>query len=161
MFANFFYFIIALLIYSTYQPADSTNFSLVQSLLLFLIISTGYAAVTWMSFQRLQQNMDRYGIVRSELRFTSLLTRHAVLALLIFAINVYGLSLPSFSAAWTPFSMLPTLQAILYVALFVSYLAILWACAHRSYQILLFCDAGATALDRAVECLGSGLGTSF
>jgi len=136
MFANFFYFIIALLIYSTYQPADSTNFSLVQSLLLFLIISTGYAAVTWMSFQRLQQNMDRYGIVRSELRFTSLLTRHAVLALLIFAINVYGLSLPSFSAAWTPFSMLPTLQAILYVALFVSYLAILWACAHRSYQIL-------------------------
>jgi Zn-dependent protease with chaperone function len=138
MFANFFYFIIALLIYATYQPTDSPNFSLATSLLLFLIILIGYTAVTWMSFQRLHRKIESEGIARAESRFTALLTRHAVLAILIFAINVYGLSLPSFSAAWGPFGVLPTLQAVLFVAIFIGYLAIVWACAHESYQILYY-----------------------
>ncbi len=136
MFANFFYFIIALLIYSTYQPTDTPNFSVVFSLMLALICLLGYAAIAWLSFQRLQQRIQRDGIIQTELRFTSLLTRHSVLAILIFAVNVYGLGLPSFSAAWMPFVLLPTLQAIIFVALFVGYLAVMWACAHRSYQIL-------------------------
>jgi len=136
MFANFFYFIIALLIYSTYQPTDTPNFSVVHSVLLFLIILSAYTAITWFSFQRLLHKIDHDGMIQAELRFTSLLTRHAVLAIFIFAINVYGLSLPSFSAAWIPFNMLPTLQAILFVAVFVVYMAILWACAHKSYQIV-------------------------
>ena len=136
MFANFFYFIIALLIYSTYQPTESTNFTGAHSILLFLMLAGGYAATTRFAFQRLRQKIERGGIIQAEMRFTSLLTRHAVLAIFIFAINVYGLSLPSFSAVWLPFKILPTLQAILFVALFVAYLAWLWACAHRSYQIL-------------------------
>jgi len=136
MFANFFYFIIALLIYSTYQPSDTPNFSFAQSLQLLLILSSAYTAITWVSFRRLLQRIKRGGIIKAESRFSSLLTRHAILAIFIFAINVYGLSLPSFIAAWMPFTVLPTLQAVLFVALFVSYLAILWAFAHKSYQIV-------------------------
>ena len=136
MFANFFYFIIALLIYATYQPTDDPNFSITQSLLLFLIIVIGYTAITWLSFKRLWRKINHDGIVQTELRFTSLLTRHAILAILLFAVNVYGLSLPSFGAAWKLFVIFPTLQAILFVIIFVGYMAILWACAHQSYQNL-------------------------
>jgi len=136
MFANFFYFITALLVYSTYQPSDTTNFSAFQSLLLFLLLLVVYTVYTWRQFQRLNRRMTTHGNTESDSRFTALLTRQSILAIFIFATNIYGLNLSSFVSNFHFFILFPTLQAILFMLLFIGYLSILWACAHRSYQIL-------------------------
>jgi len=136
MFANFFYFIIALLIYSTYQPSDTTHFTTLQSLFYFLLLLTFYTVYTWRQFQGLTRKVADHGNVESDSRFTSLLTRQSIMAIFIFATDIYGLNLSSFVSNFRLFILFPTLQAILFILLFITYLAILWACAHRSYLIL-------------------------
>ena len=136
MFANFFYFIIALLIYSTYQPSDTTNFTAFKSLFLFLFLLVIFTAYTWRQFQRLNRTMVTHGYAEGDSRFTSLLTRQSILAILIFAADIYGLNLSFFVSDFRLFVLFPTLQAILFILLFIVYLSILWACAHRSYQML-------------------------
>ena len=138
MFANFFYFIIALLVYSTYQPSDTTNFTAFQSLFLFLILVVIFTAYTWRQFQRLNRMMATHGYAEGDSRFTSLITRQSILAILIFAVDIYGLNLSSFVSDFRLFILFPTLQAILFMLLFIAYLSIIWACAHRSYQVLYY-----------------------
>ena len=145
MFANFFYFIIALLVYSTYQPSDTTNFTAFQSLFLFLFLLVVYTAYTWRQFQRLNHMMESHGYAEGDSRFTSLLTRQSILAILIFAADIYGLNLSSFVSDFRLFILFPTLQAILFILLFIAYLSILWACAHRSYQLLYHAGIGRRA----------------
>lgn len=145
MFANFFYFIIALLIYSTYQPSDSTNFTAFTSFIFFLILLVVYAAFTYRQFQRLNLKIATQDAAESDSRFTSLLTRQSIMAIFIFAANIYGLNLSSFVSGFRLFIVFPTLQAILFILLFISYLSILWACAHRSYQMLYYSRIGMCA----------------
>jgi Zn-dependent protease with chaperone function len=145
MFANFFYFIIALLIYSTYQPSDTTNFTPFQSLFLFLFLLVVYTVYTRRQFQRLNRKMTPHGDAESDSRFTSLLTRQSIWAILIFAADIYGLNLSSFVSNFRLFVLFPTLQAILFILLFIAYLSILWACAHRSYQMLYHARIGRRA----------------
>ena len=145
MFANFFYFIIALLVYSTYQPSDTTNFTAFQSLFLFLFLLVIFTAYTWRQFQRLNRTMATHGYAEGDSRFTSLLTRQSILAILIFAADIYGLNLSFFVSDFRLFVLFPTLQAILFILLFIVYLSILWACAHRSYQMLYHAEIGRRA----------------
>ena len=145
MFANFFYFIVALLIYSTYQPSDTTNFTAFQSLFLFLFLLAIYATYTWRQFQRLNRMLESHGYAEGESRFTPLITRHSILAILIFAVDIYGLNLSSFVSDFRLFALFPTLQAILFILLFIAYLTILWASAHQSYQILYHAKIGRRA----------------
>jgi len=145
MFANFFYFIVALLIYSTYQPSDTTHFTALQSLFLFLLLLTFYTVYTWRQFQGLIQKMADQGNAKSDSRFTSLLTRQSIMAIFIFAADIYGLNLSSFLANVRLFILFPTLQAILFILLFIAYLSILWACAYRSYQMLYHTTVGRRA----------------
>ena len=149
MFANFFYFIIALLVYSTYQPSDTTNFTAFQSFFLFLFLLVAYTAYTWRQFQRLNQRLTPHGHAESDSRFTSLSTRQSILAILIFAADIYGLNLSSFMSNFRLFVLLPTLQAILFILLFIVYLSVLWACAHRSYQLLYHAGIGRWAYVRS------------
>ena len=145
MFANFFYFIIALLVYSTYQPSDTTNFTALQSLFLFLFLLFVYTVYTWRQFQRLNRRITPRGDAEIDSRFTSLLTRHSILAILIFAVDIYGLNISSFVSNFRLFVLFPTLQAILFILLFIAYLSVLWACAHRSYQMLYHARIGRRA----------------
>jgi len=136
MFSNFFYFIVALLIYSTYQPSEATHFSTFQSLVLFLFLLAFYTFFCWRQFQRLNRKISTHGMALGDARFNSLLVRLSVLAIFVFALDIYALNLSMFTSHAILFSTFPTLQAILFVLLFVGYLSILWACAHKTYQRL-------------------------
>jgi Zn-dependent protease with chaperone function len=89
--------------------------------------------------------MAAHGHTENDSRFTSLLTRQSILAIFIFAANIYGLNLSSFVSSFRLFILFPTLQAILFILLFIGYLSILWACAHRSYQMLYYSRIGRRA----------------
>ena len=140
MFGNFLYFIIVLLIYLTYQPSEETNFNGIESFTLFIGLIVFFFYFTLFLFRRLEKRIATSEFSRLDHQFHSLLMRQSIMAILIFAIDIYGLSLSSFLVGFPIFNAFPTLEALLFLSLFVFYLAIVWACAHGAYKKLYRSD---------------------
>ncbi len=145
MFSNFIYFIIVLLIYATYQPAAETNFTPIDTALLFAALHVLFITYNRSLFQSLQRRVTRESFTRLDDRFNNLLTRQSILSIALFAIDVYGLSLPSFFISLPLFSRMPTLLALVFLALFVSYLAVVWAFAFDAHRRLYGSDISRSA----------------
>ncbi|OEU62207.1 MAG: hypothetical protein BBJ57_09565 [Desulfobacterales bacterium PC51MH44] len=140
MFGNFIYFIIVLLIYSTYQPSEDTNFTAVETLFLFIALIVVFTWITWVQFHRLEKRLSRESIPQLAHKFSSTLTRQSIMAIVLFSIDIYGLNLTSFLINIPFLSVIPTFQALLFLGLFIFYLAIVWACAHGPYRRLYSSD---------------------
>jgi len=136
MFGNFIYFIIVLLIYSTYQPAEDPNLSLWHSLILFFALTLGFVGLNWLQFRRIERQLFGETTYRIEHKFTSLITAHSIFAIFLFAIVIYGLNLSYFTSQLSLFQIIPTLEALLFLAMFIGYLSIIWTTAHRLYTRL-------------------------
>jgi Zn-dependent protease with chaperone function len=136
MFGNFLYFIVVLLIYLTYQPSEKTNFSGLESLTLFIGLIAVFFYVTLFLFRRVEKRIAIGDFNRLDNQFRAILTRQSIMAVLIFAIDIYGLNLSSFLVDIWLFNQIPTLEALLFLGLFVFYLALVWACAYRPYRKL-------------------------
>ncbi|MBW2568498.1 MAG: M48 family metalloprotease, partial [Deltaproteobacteria bacterium] len=136
MFSNLIYLIIILLIYTTCQPSEETNFTLPVSLALFIGLIVIFAYYTWLRFQRLEKQIERQDFDHLDHKFDSIIDRQSVIAIMIFAINIYGLNLSSFLINIPVFSTIPTFQALVFLGLFVFYLTIIWFCAYGTYQKL-------------------------
>jgi len=140
MFANFIYFIIVLLIYTTYQPPEKTNFSSFETLFLFLCLIFIFASFTRLQFHKLEKQISKNSFSLLSYKFDTIITRHSSAAILLFGINVYGLSLPSFLIDIPVFSAFPTFSALFFLGIFIFYLSIIWAFAHKSYRIIFRTD---------------------
>ena len=140
MFGNFLYFIIVLLIYLTYQPSEETNFSGIESFTLFIGFIGLFFYFTAFLFRRLERRIAISDFSRLDHQFHSILMRQSIMAILVFAIDIYGLNLSSFLVDFPIFNAFPTLEALLFLSLFVFYLAIVWACAHGAYKKLYRSD---------------------
>ncbi|MDX9787580.1 MAG: M48 family metalloprotease [Desulfobacterales bacterium] len=134
MFGNFIHFIVVLLIYATYQPVEETNFSLVESLFLFVCLAILFAGQTWVSFHNLEKRVHQDRLSRLDHRFSAIVLRQSVLAIGLFAVDIYGLNITSFLSALPFFSMVPTLQALCCLGIYIGYLSIIWSCAHTAYR---------------------------
>jgi len=140
MFGNFIYFILVLLIYLTYQPSEETNFTAFESFALFGGLVVLFAYFTRFQFQRIERRLAQGQYLRIDNQFNNTLVHQSILAILLFAVNIYGLNLPSFLAGIAPFRTIPTLLALLCLLLFIGYLAIVWTFAYRSYKVLYRTD---------------------
>ena len=138
MFANFIYFILAILIYATYQPSESPNLSLLESVSLFLLFFIFFAVITWQQFHYLHKRLGRESILKIDQKFTALITRQSIMAVLLHAVNIYGLNLSSYFLGIPLFNRMPTLPALLFLLLFTCYLGIVWGSAHRLYRSLYY-----------------------
>jgi Zn-dependent protease with chaperone function len=145
MFGNFLYFIIVLLIYLTYQPSEETNFRGIEALALFIGLIVFFFYFTSFLFRRLEKRIAISDFSRLDHQFHSILMRQSIMAILIFAIDIYGLNLSSFFVDFPIFNAFPTLEALLFLSLFVFYLAIVWACAHGAYKKLYRSDISKTS----------------
>lgn len=134
MFGNFLYFIVALLIYATYHPTESPNLPVGDALGLFAGTTVVFAAFTRLMFRRFEKRHVIFRAAYLDHAFNALLTRQSVMAVGIFALEIYGLSLPSFLIDLPVFRTLPTLQAMVFLAIFVGYMAIVWAFAYPSHR---------------------------
>jgi Zn-dependent protease with chaperone function len=150
MFGNFIYFIIVLLIYSTYQPSEDTNFSGIESLFLFITLILFFAWITRIQFRRLEERLSKESFHRLGHKFSATLTRQSIMAIVLFSVDIYGLNLTSFLINIPFLSIIPTFQALLFLGLFVFYLAIVWACAYGPYRML-----NTTDLSRRSYILGN------
>ena len=140
MFGNFIYFILVLLIYLTYQPSEETNFTAFESFTLFCGLVFAFSFFARFQFQRIEKRLARGQYLQIENQFNTTLLRLSVLAILLFAVNIYGLNLSSFLAGIAPFRTIPTLLALLFLLLFIFYLAIVWSFAYSTYQTLYRTD---------------------
>jgi Zn-dependent protease with chaperone function len=136
MFANFIYFIVALLIYATHQPSDTSNFTLSNSVFLGIFLIIIFTGITRFQFKNLKSRMELQSVSQIDEKFSVLLRQQSILALLFFAIDIYGLNLSSFLTQVRLFNLFPTIEAVLFIILFILYLSIVWASAHDVYQHL-------------------------
>lgn len=140
MYGNFIYFIVALLIYATYPPADEPNFSLPGTLVYTLVLAACFALFTWIQFHRLEKRLDQADLSERGQKFNGLLNRHIILAVFIFAIDIYGMNLSFYTSRFVLFALVPTLEAVLFLMLFMGYLALTWALAHKAHCRVLYSD---------------------
>jgi Zn-dependent protease with chaperone function len=68
--------------------------------------------------------------------------RCSVLAVLVFAVDIYGLGLPSFVNGLALMSRVPTLQALIFLLLFIGLLCVVWGFAFDVYRRLYQPDFG-------------------
>ncbi|MGD8369645.1 MAG: M48 family metalloprotease [Desulfobacterales bacterium] len=130
MFGNFLYFIVALLIYATYPAAEEPNFSGYRALLLLLLFSVGFALFARAAFVRvLRQSRGNFDAGLDH-RFEGVRIRLSILAVALFAVDIYGLSLPDFVVRHPFFRAFPTAAALLFLGLFIAYMAVIWAAAY-------------------------------
>ena len=134
MFANFIYFIVALLIYSTYPASEQTPFSPLDTLFIFLLLILLFTLFSRRQFSRIMRRAARSSQDVLDEQFSSALTRQSILAIALFAIDIYGLNLASYLANFWLFDVIPTLEALLFMALFVFYLTLVWSNAHAAYR---------------------------
>jgi len=140
MFGNFLYFIIVLLIYLTYQPSEETNFSGLEAFTLFIGLIVVFFYFTSFLFRRIERRIAIGDFSRLDHQFHAVLTRQSIMAILLFAIDIYGLNLSSFLIDVPVLNTIPTLEALLFLGLFVFYLGLVWACAHSVYKKLYRSD---------------------
>jgi Zn-dependent protease with chaperone function len=140
MFGNFLYFIIVLLIYLTYQPSEETNFSGLEAVSLFIGLIVVFFFFTSFLFRRIEKRIANGDFSRLDHHFHAVLTRQSIMAIVVFAIDIYALNLSSFLIDIPLFNMIPTLEALLFLGLFVFYLALVWACAYGPYKKLYRSD---------------------
>ena len=140
MFGNFLYFIVVLLIYLTYQPSEETYFSGFEAFSLFIALIAVFFYFTAFLFRRLEKRIAGGHFPQLDSLFHSILTRQSIMAILVFAIDIYGLNLPSFLINLHLFNTIPTLEALLFLGLFVFYLALVWTCAYGPYKKLYRSD---------------------
>lgn len=136
MFNNFIYFIIALLIYSTHQPSETSNFTDAETLALFFSLMLLFFFLTRMQFYRLEKRISKENLYYFDHKFNSILTQQFVFALALFAVDIHVLRLTAFFSDIPFFATMPTLQALLFLGLFIARFVIVWACAHKSHQKL-------------------------
>jgi len=136
MFSNFIYFIVVLLIYTTHQPPEKAAFAFPETVFLFIGLFGIFIFLTRLQFQKLERLISTESFSNLDHRFNTLVNRQSIMAIVLFAIDIYGLNLPSFTAGIPVFEAIPTLEAVLFIGLFVLYLAVVWAGAHGTYQKL-------------------------
>jgi len=139
MFTNFIYFIIVILIYSTYQPSGSANYaSFPEVLYIFFGLLAIFICFIFSCFRRLERNISHGNQFLYYNKFDSLLNTGSILAILLFAVNIYGINLPSYTREIPLFKSVPTMEALLFLCLFLFYLSVIRALAFGAYKKLYY-----------------------
>ncbi|MCP4119277.1 MAG: M48 family metalloprotease [Desulfobacteraceae bacterium] len=101
------------------------DYALVAALALAVL----FAVICRMTFRRLAARSPHIAGVSLDLRLDRALSRLSILALLLFAADLYLLKLKLLFAGFRPFEIFPTFEALLFLLGFVGYLVIVWTAA--------------------------------
>ncbi|MCP4763098.1 MAG: M48 family metalloprotease, partial [archaeon] len=132
MFSNFLYLITALVIYTTSELFQTDNIINLDknSLLYSLIINILFIVICHIVFLRLKKKIDANPYAYFEHLINNYISRLSILALIVFAVNIYGFKLNLFFSKIAFFDLLPTAEAIIFLGLFLLYLIIIWDAAY-------------------------------
>jgi len=127
MFSNFIYFLVALLLYSTCDYPGSNATMPDNGLIIALILMGGFWSLCRFFFLRLKKQEDH--ITGPDISMDKLIARFSMGALCLFAVNLYLLHLNLLLDDLKIFQLFPTLEALIFLGVFLIYLLIVWSCA--------------------------------
>lgn len=136
MFGNFIYFIVALLIFLTYQPSEEPNFNSFEALAIFGMMTILFRYAIHLQFKRIEKNLYTDSYSRLDHQFNAALTRMVIIAIVLYAISIYGLNISSIVSNTPILSDIPTLQALIMLSIFIGYLVMIWNRSYKIYQKL-------------------------
>ena len=131
MFSNFLYFLIALVIYTSSALFEKPERIDLSGLYLSVISGLLFALVCHFSFRRLSQKEAVLSFAGMDQRVNRTISRLSVLALMLFAANIYLYRLNHLLAEFSLFQWVPTLEALLFLGIFLVYLVLIWNAAYR------------------------------
>ena len=129
MFSNFIYFLIALILYTTCQTPAATDTFSVNSLGFFFLIFVVFTGLCLLTFKRIGKRILISTVAQLDFQIDRALSRLSVLAIFVFAADLYILKLENLFSGIKFFRLFPTFEAVLFLALFIFYLVIIWICA--------------------------------
>lgn len=136
MFGNFLYFIVALLIYTTYQPASEPAIHPFYTFILFIGLILVFAAGARRTFQTILAKIDQTDFSRVEYQYNSAVNRYSIMSIFIYALDIYVLNIGSWVHQWTIFQLFPTIEALCFLGLFIFYLCLVWGFAYPAHSRL-------------------------
>jgi Zn-dependent protease with chaperone function len=131
VFSNFIYFLVALIIYATAELFDTGAVHDFAGWVFSLILGAGFSGICWLRFRRIEQNADNMSYAGVDHAVSAAISRLSILALMLFAVNIYVFRLNTTVSQVPLFQTIPTLGALLFLGLFVLYLVIVWNAAFR------------------------------
>ncbi len=131
MFSNFLYFLIALVIYASSELFDKAKSVDPNSLYYGLISVAAFALLCRTWFQRLAQKGDQGSSMGLDHSINGAISKLSIMALMLFAADIYLFRLHLFFVDFWLFVRIPTLVAVLFLGLFLFYLVIIWNAAYE------------------------------
>jgi len=136
MYGNFIYFVIGLLIYTTYQSPKHSNYGPIESFLIFILVFIGFASIVFFAFKKLEKTIEKPELSYNYDRFDSLHIKLQFLAVLCFTYNIYGLNLKNFLEIFSIFKTFPSLLSFIFLIIYTFYFAIICYFSHGPYEKL-------------------------
>ena len=141
MFNNFIYFIIVILIYSTYNFSGATeDSSLFETILMFIGLAVFFFCFSYIRSKKLEKQIINEPYRSFGHSFDSLINTGSIIAILLFAVDIYGLNLPSHTRKITLLRSMPAFDALIFLCLFILYLTVIWGCSYGAYRRLYVSD---------------------
>ncbi len=131
MFSNFIYFLIALVIYTTAELFGKPDTIELTGLYASLIFGLAFALVCHFSFKRLSRKEGVLSFAGMDRRVNKYISRFSILALMLFAANIYIYRLNHLVAEFPLFKWVPTLEALVFLGIFLVYLVLIWNSAYK------------------------------
>ena len=131
MFSNFIYFLVALIIYTTADLFGDASVFEGGVVLYGLMINILFVMVCQTTFRFLEKKSRQHGFDMIDHLVNVSISRLSGLALIVFAIDVYGLRLHLYLESIRIFHLFPTLGALLFMVLFLFYQVVIWDAAFR------------------------------
>jgi len=136
MFTQFIYFIVSLLIYSTYQKPDYYIFSDNTAIILFHVLLCFFIVLARASYARLGKDIMCGQCEFHYERMDQQTNRLTILGLLFYTLDIYALNLKKF-ISWIPlFQSFPSLSALCFLLLFFIYISIVYYWEYDIYHII-------------------------
>jgi Zn-dependent protease with chaperone function len=142
MFNNIIYFIIALLIFNISYSAKAPQNSLLFSGTMIALTWVLFAAYCRLSFRKILRRIDGSVLDEGLLtgRYQAQVARLSILAIFLFALDVYLFNLKYWLQLIPGFTFLTALQGISGLSFFFFYLSTIWYCAYPAYADIFRTD---------------------
>jgi Zn-dependent protease with chaperone function len=137
MFNNIIYFIVVLVIFNVSEGRVKPDVSLAHTLAMLLAGWALFAGYCRWTFYRLAHRFERNreGEARRARAYYSLIAQASILAIFLFALNVFAFQLKPWLQTIPGFKPFSVLQGIVAVLLFILYLATMWYFSHPAYRL--------------------------
>ncbi|MFO7752767.1 MAG: M48 family metalloprotease [Desulfobacteraceae bacterium] len=126
MFSNFIYFLVALIVYTTCHYPEGVDSPPEHALFYAFLSAVVFAVLSRASFNRLAARSAVIDREVTDHKLNNLLTRFSILALFLFGMDLYFFRLKLLFSDFAIFRLFPTLEAVLFLLLFLFYLVIVW-----------------------------------